>query len=340
MKLLVGGLLLLLLVAQAQAECSIVVNGRATPDSDCDTVVDLQDNCRDVPNSDQKDSNRNMQGDACDLLIQEVTANPDNHVEQGEFAHITVRLFNSNPQPLRDITITAQNDELDIDALKMIPLIPPGEIGIAELWLKIPACAEPDRYPISITASYEEDTAFTQEQTLQLEVEGSNACGSTQGPLENSIINLLHKVDVEQGGNALIPMRVSNMNEEAVRYDFSMQDLGNFGTWRIDPRSSITLQPGKEETLYLYVQTEQGMTGNQQVSLLVSANEQKTTIPINIFVQGTAAPTEEPQHPVIQMLFIIALVALIMAAIFIAIGQRRRPTIAIEHAEERKETNY
>ena len=53
---LVGGALLGVLLGDPDAR---------GPDSDADDVSDLQDNCPDVPNSDQQDSDGDGRGDAC-----------------------------------------------------------------------------------------------------------------------------------------------------------------------------------------------------------------------------------------------------------------------------------
>jgi hypothetical protein len=332
MKWTIGGTALLIaLVAllaaiaapavHAQAGCAILTQDGYAPDQDCDNVPDFLDNCPTVPNADQRDINRNSVGDACDMLINEITVRPDNRLRQGDFAHITVRVLNNRGADLRDITINVRNRDLGIDAIDRIPFVPPGETAATDFWVKVPKCASAQSYPVSITASFKDaqGKTSTEVETETLYVEQGNACKQQSGSLDNTIINVFGQTTVDRGGSAIIPIKIVNLGDSQATYQMSVQDLDGYATWRIDPAQRMTLSAGTSSTANLYLQTEAGaQPGQRDVTLTVISGNQKTTIPVQVYIRAPAAEQKPPFAALFQILFIILLIALIVAALIIA----------------------
>jgi len=311
----------------AQPGCAIATESGMIPDSDCDGVPDALDNCPAVANSDQRDMNRNGVGDACDLLISEIIVNPDNHLRQGDFAHITIRVLNNRDGALQDITINARNKELGIDAIGNIPYVPVGETGQTDFWLKIPKCATTQSYPLSITASFKEPAngaAANEVQTETIYVD-KGACGTPNGSLDNTVITVFNKLDVDEGGSVLLPVSIANLGDGQATYDLSLQDMGNLGTWRIDPASRMKLASGVRSNANLYLQIERGVgAGTRTLQLTVTSDNQKTTIPIELYVRSPVKTAVPFAFIAFQFIFVIVLVLLIIAAIIIAIRHNKR----------------
>jgi hypothetical protein len=340
-------------IPQATAYCAIATNYGMAPDYDCDGVIDDLDNCQSVNNADQRDMNRNGIGDVCDLLIEEIVVNPDNHLRQGEIAHVTVRIVNSYEAGIGDITINVKNSELGIDASQALPYLPRGETAALDFWIVIPKCAKVKTYDLSVSAIADGSTE-TQKQSVV--VDKGDVCGTPSGPLDYTIVNVFNQADIDRGEDVIIPVKIINLGDNQATYDLAVNDLGNWGTWRIDPNPRMTLAAGHADTAYLYIQSERVDAGVKTVELTVTSGKQKTTVPIDLYVR---VPKEKAAVPwgflLLQIIFIIILLALIIAVIVIALRKPRkasgsepdmstksvpRKTVKIEDAEKKKLETY
>lgn len=310
--------------AQAQG-CAIMTQYGMAPDYDCDGVIDDLDNCPGIPNAEQHDMNRNGRGDVCDLLIEEIVVNPDSHVTQGEIAHLTVRLINNREQFLGDVLVTVTNKELGIDSEQSIAGIPQGEMAVLDFWILVPKCAKVKAYSLSITASAQGGS--TETQTEQLSVERGGVCGTASGPLDTTVIQTAHELDIDAGSATILPISIHNLGDKQATYELSIGELGPFATWRIDPAATMTLAPGHSDTAYLYLQTDSRLpAGRRTVEFTVTSDEQTTAVPISIYVRQYEEDGTIPGILLMQTIFIILLIILIIAAIIVAVRSgRRRP---------------
>ena len=332
--LIIAVLSVIFAVPPATAYCSIGTNFGMMPDLDCDGIIDDVDNCPSVPNANQGDMNRNSIGDLCDLLIEEIMVNPDNHLRQGEIAHLTVRVVNKYEAGIGNIDVTVKNTELGIDAKQTLPYIPQGEVAALDFWIVIPKCARAKSYDLSVTASAD-GSSETQRQSII--VDKSNACGTASGPLDYTIINVFNQADIEPGQDLIIPIKLVNLGDTQATYDLGVSDLGNWGTWRIDPAPRATLAAGHSDTLYLYLQSEEYVeAGKKSIELNVASAKQSTTVPIDLYVR-VPKQKSAPWGPVLlQILFIIILLALIIAVVVIAVRKPRTSRIDVDKKTETK----
>jgi hypothetical protein len=161
-------LLSLLLVGVVQAEAAVVRSGPPPPsfggcaistpqgalqDADCDRQGDPYDNCPLTPNPDQLDRDQNGIGDACDLVIEEVTVEPELPI-QGRSMVIYVTLFNNRAYPMRNLVVKAEAPKLGVAASEDLVIIGPGERVRKELIVRVPDCAEPTFTDLAVFAEY------------------------------------------------------------------------------------------------------------------------------------------------------------------------------------------
>lgn len=347
----VGGivvvLLAVLLIPQASAQaCSMLTDEGWQPDADCDSVPDRFDNCPLTPNSQQMDMNRNGMGDACDLIIEEVIVQPDTHIRQGEFAHVIIRIINNRGGPIDDVSVRARHTALGIDAEEFLEQVPAGESANIDFWLKVPKCASIGRADVSITSSFEEP--YTGEDThetmsVPLDIEQNDLCGTADGPLDNTIIDVFGSADMDVGESAILPVKIMNRGDAQKIYHLSIEDLGMWGTWRIDPAASVAIPAGHEATMYIYLQTDEDTrAGIKDVQLLVTSDGQQTAVPIHVYVRAPLQRAKDMGTFFVEALLIVAamLVIGIIALLIVLHMNRRHKKVAIEDAEKEKKTNW
>ena len=320
---------MLFLPAVRAYSCNIVSVEGNMLDADCDGVPNELDNCPMVNNPDQLDTNRNGIGNACDKLIEEIIVMPDAHVWQGNIAHISVKVNNNHDSTLRDVKVSIVNKDLEYDASETIPVFPAGEDAVLDFWLTIPKCATPKTYSLSIQSAFQDPSTkvkVIETSSQQIVVEKSNVCGIKDGALDNTIIQVFNKVELDRSESTIMPINIVNLDPAQKTYQMSIVDLGSVGTWRIDPATSMIIPGGHDSTSYLYLQAERfAAPGEYTIYLTVSSGTQKTSVPIHLYVRETVPPNSNNMFVVFLQLFLIFFVmALIVVAIVLAIRMRNK----------------
>jgi len=329
--LLALALLAAVATSAAATECSVSTEQGLVQDSDCDSVPDPYDNCPLEPNSLQTDLDRNGIGDACDLVITEARVDPDSHLRQGEIARILVQLFNNQQLPITDIQVRVLNDDLRIDQIQEMPFMPAGEAAILAYHARIPPCAAPDEYPITITSAFR-DAGRSARATarITLTVERSDACGAAAGPLDTTVIDVRDRADIDRGENALFPIRITNLGDEQATYSVRATDTEGWATWRVDPDATVSLTSGRDAILALTVETDDdALPGPRTVTVQVTSGQQTTEVPIAVYLRGPLRAS--PWIAVLQTgLLLIFLLLLTVAVAISARRYRRRPRQRVE----------
>ncbi len=303
--------------------CNIVSVEGNMPDADCDGVTNALDNCPMVNNPDQLDTNRNGIGNACDKLIEEIIVTPDIHIWQGNIAHISVKVNNNHDATLRDVKISIANKDLQYDASEVLPVFPAGEVAVLDFWLTVPKCATPKTYSLTIQSAFQDPSTkvkVIESSTQQIVVEKNNVCGVKDGALDNTIIQVFNKVELDRGESTLMPINIVNLDPSQKTYQMAIVDLGATGTWRIDPATSMIIPGGHDSTSYLYLQAERfAEPGEHLIYLTVTSGTQKTSIPIHLYVRGTLAQNSNFFVVFLQAFLIFLVMLLIVIAIVLAI---------------------
>ncbi|MBR9700352.1 hypothetical protein GOV11_00625 [Candidatus Woesearchaeota archaeon] len=370
-------LLVLIVISQpttAQA-CQVLTYDGWQADEDCDSAPDSIDNCPDIANADQYDMNRNGVGDVCDDLVEDVVVSPDNKVLSGEFAHLTVRMINNREYPIEGITVNANSADLKADESQVIPYLPVGEAAVLDFWLQTPKCAFTKSYPVTITtALYDpaQGIESTEVTTQTIYVERSDACGMADGPLDSTIINTFHKIDLDRGESTMVPLVLWNKGDESATYHVMLEDLQGWGSWRLDPAATITVPAGNEMTAFLFLSTNKdARPGTRKITARVTSEGQTVEIPLSVYVRVPYGEREQGSvwPLLLQMFIVLVLLFLIIAAVIVAIihidgrgkksvkkstkkrstkrksskkrkSQKKRKTVAIEKAPKRKRETY
>ena len=346
--LLISTLLLFipLVVAAPQTGCMIQTPHGFLPDSDCDGVHDAIDNCPYTPNPDQRDSNRNGVGDACDITIQRVDIQPNVALKANDFFTTAITVINNQPEPLQNVRLNIRNQQLHINTHTTIPVLGAGEAYTTQAQLRIPRCTPERQYPLTITAQYHANNQETTQQVTQnIRVVQGGLCQEPITAMENTLVETFYDQELDVGERTIIPIRVTNLNDNPTHYNIRVERVQDYGSYRIDPDTTFTLPAGADTTRYLVVELEPwAPLGEQQLDIIIAGDGYEERFPIKLHIRKPLTQERaEAIKQAIEVTLILLLFALIIAAVIIAykkVNQEEDEDIlktqGIDHAEGRK----
>lgn len=298
--------------------CALQTDGGLVNDRDCDGWDDFRDNCKYTPNADQRDSNRNGVGDACDLLITTIDLDPATEVEQGQFFTVRVTLLNNKEYSIDDIQARIRNLGLDMDLTSFVERMAPDERRTIEFVLKAPGCAAPGRYELAFTTDhYEGDRAFTQLSYQRITLlEKPGACVSDETVLGNTVLDTITLQEAEPGDRVIYPLTILNLNPEAKSYRLSLDSISYLGSYRIDSEQTFTVPAGKSHTAYLYIETERFAPAGRntlRLNLESEGETEQTTLTLRI-IKSSSAPLAKIIGTAVNIALVLIVLALIIGA--------------------------
>jgi len=330
-ELLVGLVLILALATSAVAlPCTIMSSHGPLSDTDCDGVHDAFDNCPLAPNAEQLDSNRNGAGDGCDLTIEETLLEPQAPAA-GESSRLAVLVLNNRELPISSLTLRVKDLEIALDTLTDIGTLPSGAAERVEFLISIPKCQRTGTSTITVTAEYYYGGEYYIEKTtIPLKIVSGGACGP-ETAMDKTFIDTFSSHDLQPGERLIIPVRITNLNDQEVTYAISAYGLGDWGTYRVDPKSEFALAAGHDATMFVAIETEEfAPLGKSMLYLRIRAGSAQEDVPITLNIYKTTmtgpASDESLQHLLELALILVLFLLLIFGCILLIVKLLGRKT--------------
>jgi uncharacterized membrane protein len=254
-----------------------------------------------------------------DVMIRDVSLSPDSRIKAGSALLGVVRVRNTGEKDETDIKVTISVPQLGATASSYIDEIESGdeEKETEELYLRIPKCAKPGVYDAEVEVSYND--GFSKERAVkQIEVLADDTCedGTAAAAVKaKTTISVGSQLEsVVQGGTAVFPLTITNSGRTSKSYTVSVE-AGDWATVRVSPTSTIVLDAGKTQTVYVFVDAAKGApVGAQALTASISSNGQaleSVTLTANV-AGGKSAARSVLEWGLIVLVVILVILGLII----------------------------
>ncbi|MBN2052076.1 thrombospondin type 3 repeat-containing protein [Candidatus Woesearchaeota archaeon] len=228
------------------------------PDTDCDRVIDMEDNCPFITNPMQRDADGNGLGDACDLYIESIGTSPSDFVYNGRAFNTIATLYNHRDYNLRNVKVRVIMPELGIESVQYIDNIEVCSSETIQFFLRAPACVQNGDYRIIVEASFM--NMFGDEEIIpgitSIRMVPDQYCQSILNNnqiIGNTIIDVMEIQDVYKGYEAVFPVRISNTERIDKDYVFTITGLEGWGSARIEPGSVVIVPEESMTSVNIFV---------------------------------------------------------------------------------------
>jgi uncharacterized repeat protein (TIGR01451 family) len=290
-------------------------------DTDCDGVPDGDDNCVDVKNPDQRDSNRDGIGDACDVTI---SCEPQVATGLDTGKAITVQMEVENNMPVEATTIryTAAIEKLGVRDSRTTTAPVNGELGEATLRLRLPSCAPAGNYQLTCSVQVAGHTTTSQRS---LRIEPSSLCNEAG---TDSSATIFQTQDVIAGSTygAAYPILITNDGEVQRSYVLSVDGILPWGDYVFESGGVVVVPPKQTVTTSLRVYAlPEAITGNYPFKVIMKsgADQKETYLRANV-VPSDVLPGSQSGVKASDVLWLAIIVLVFGVLLFAAYRASKR----------------
>lgn len=149
--------------------------------------------------------------------------------------------------------------------------------------------------------------------------------------LKDTTIEFVPYREIVVNEGVVYQIKLTNTGDDEKTYEITPDAaaIRELGTYRIDPSDTLTLEPGKQETIYLYLSVEKSENGRTVIPLKIESGSSETTIelvarPIGPFIQAQQEPKSSLLREVFKIVLAILLVIVILIAIILGFRKIRK----------------
>jgi uncharacterized membrane protein len=258
------------------------------------------------------------------MMIRDVIFNPEGRVKAGSALLSVVRVRNLGERDEEDVKVTVSIPQLGVSASDFIEEVQNNddEEETEELYLRVPKCAKPGVYDIEIDVAF--NNGFKHERgNARIEVLADETCedgestGATKAKTTISVGSQLE--NVAQGGTAVFPLTITNSGRNSKAYTVSVT-AGDWAEVKISPTSTIVLDGGKTQTVYVFATAKtDAPAGAQVLTARISSNSQ-TLEDINL-TANVAKGGKSALRTILEWGLIILVVLLVILGLIIGFSR-------------------
>ncbi|MBN2112404.1 hypothetical protein JW707_04890, partial [Candidatus Woesearchaeota archaeon] len=250
------------------------------------------------------------------LVIKDIVLTPENDVKAGSGLLASVRVKNMGDRDEDSVKVTVSIPALGLSQSDYIDEIESGDSETSEeLFLKIPACAQAKLYDVIAEVEYDEGYEDVSEMTTIEVVEGS-ICEAAGASAEPDVVvgSTLENVMPGNGG-AIYPITILNNAGTRKSFSVTVDGVSSWGTVRISPTSTVVVEAGDSESIYVFVAANKDTAVGQQVftATVKSGSEtvEQATLTANIVEPEVSSWDKAKKGLEIALVVLVALLVIL-----------------------------
>lgn len=250
------------------------------------------------------------------MVIKDVVLTPENEVKAGSGLLAAVRVKNMGDRDEDSVKVTVSIPALGLSQSDYIDEVESDDSETSEeLFLRIPSCAQPGVYQVVAEVEYDEGYEEVSEVTSINVVAGSTcqAAGSSAEP-DVVVGSTLENVMPGNGG-AIFPITILNNANERRSFSVTVDGVSSWGSSRISPTSTIVVEPGASESIYVFVAANKNTGVGQQVFTATVSSSSETikqiTLTANIVVPEAGSWDKAKKGLEIALVVLVALLVIL-----------------------------
>lgn len=264
----------------------------------------------------------NLKGSRHEVLIKDVQMPSQVQAGRGLFAN--VRLENIGQKDEKDVTIRFKIQDLKIEEFTNIDELEADDSTTSEdIVALIPECTKPGKYDVTVEVEFNEYDKITKKE--QIEVTASDICetatsGTQAG--EKTIISVPSAQEVSQGNAVAFPIMIQNMGSKSKTYVITVSKaVDAFGQARIEPSNVIIVSPQKQETVFVYVKTnENAQVGQKDFAVTITSGDEKKDVMLSANVVKSSGVSSDAKQ-MLEVGLVILVVILVIAGLIIGFNK-------------------
>ena len=211
------------------------------------------------------------------MMIRDIVFNPDGRVKAGSALLSVVRVRNMGEKDEEDVKVTVSIPQLGVTASDYIDEIENNddEEETEELYLRIPRGTKPGVYDVEVEVAFND--GFKKERaTKQIEILADETYedGAMTGKAKTTISVGSQLENLPQSGTAVFPLTITNAARTSKSYTVSV-NAGEWASVKISPTSTLVLDAGKTQTVYVFVSAaKDAPVGAQVITATIGSNGQ------------------------------------------------------------------
>jgi len=249
------------------------------------------------------------------IEIVDVSFTPNDKVKAGQAILTKVRIENKGQVKEDDVRVTVTIPELGVQQRAFINEIDDedDEEQTEELYLRIPVCAEAQVYDVEVKVDYS-NLRRTVNKVYQIQVIESELCGAESGSGSELMITLGSQLESVQAGKKVsYPITLINQGKQTQSYTLNVIAPNGFDV-QVTPSTSVVLEAGKSQTVFLFVTpNKDAEVGPQVITASVMSGTDK------IAELSFTADVEKAPTSLLKTLLEIALIGLVVILVILGL---------------------
>ncbi|MCD6464392.1 hypothetical protein J7L02_02615 [Candidatus Woesearchaeota archaeon] len=261
------------------------------------------------------------------VVIKDFSFSPE-EVRAGRWFTALVKVKNIGEEDLDFVKVTVKVPELHIQASEYLDELEADDSQtFEELLLRLPDCAEPGVYNVDVIVNF--DKYGEVKTTGQITVLENPACvEEEEQPAEEgkTIVTVPGPQTAMPGQEVAYPIIIKNQGKTSKSYSLAVKDI-DWASYRFEPGAALVVQPGKTQTVYLYITPNKDVQGTKAFTVQISTDSEAQDVILSANVQAVE------KQPLRTLEIILVLLVLLLVLIGILLAYKRTRTAETESEE-------